>query len=206
LDERWRNLSLIAAAIIVIFAAYFLLPSLVSPQPMSFEDGLLELNSSWAAEGVSFFMSDSGLEQLPKQNLVALKSKTFEFGERVFAQDASEDSIALFSLANVYNLRLEVFLALKELDEAEAVYAFTGNESDEEVCEKVFVLDGVQGSLVALLQKLVAQDSEIDSFELAYPAQFAEAGLVQSRAKIAEVEGTIQSNALLIAEIKEACA
>ena len=199
-------MSLIAIAIVVIFAAYSLLPSLVAPPTVSFDDGLLELNSIWAAEGVSFFLSDSELELIPKQKIVSLKSKTTGFLERISAQPASDDSAALLSLSNVYLARLDVFLALKALDEAEAVYSFTGNESDEEVCAKVSVLDGVQDSLVVLLQKLVGLDSRVGLFELDSPEQSAKAGLIQSRAKLVEVEGTIQSNASLIAEIKEACA
>ena len=206
MDARWRNLSLIAVAIVVAIAAYFLLPSLVSPVSLSFDAGLSELNSIWVAEGVSFFMSDSELEQIPKQKIVSLKSKTTAFRELVSGQPSSDNSAALLALTNIYTVRLDVFLALKELDEAEAVYTFTGNESDEEVCAKVFVLDDIQNSLVALLQKLVGQNSKIDSFESSFPAQFEKADLAKSTAKIAEVEQTIQSNALLIAEIKEGCA
>ena len=64
----------------------------------------------------------------------------------------------------------------------------------------------MQSSLESLQQKLVALDSEIGSFELAHPAQFEKTGLVLSTAKAVEVGETIQSNALLIAEIKGACA
>ncbi|MDP6671323.1 MAG: hypothetical protein QGI60_05950 [archaeon] len=206
MDERWRNLSLIGVAIVVIIVAYTFLPALLAPQPVSFDDGLLELNSIWAAEGVSFFMSDSELEQVSKQDLFFLKAETFEFGERAFAQANSDESIALFSLANVYGVRLNVFITLKELAEAEAVYSFTGNESDEVVCEKVSILDGVQESLVVLQQDLVAQNAELELFELENPAEFEKAGFVLSLAKQAEVEETIQSNALLIAEIKRGCA
>ena len=199
-------MSLIAVAIVIIIAAYSFLPALLAPQPVNFDDGLLDLNSIWAAEGASFFMSDSELEQVSKQDLFFLKAKTFEFGERAFAQASSDESIALFSLANVYGVRLNVFITLKELAEAEAVYSFTGNESNEVICEKVSVLDDVQESLVVLQQDLVAQGAELGLFELENPVEFEKAGLVISLAKQAEVEETIQSNALLIAEIKEGCA
>ena len=87
MDARWRNLLLIVAVIIVAIAAYLFLPFVFPPAPiaipLSFKGGLAELDSIWAAEGASFFMPDSELEQLPKQKILSLQSKTSGFRERV---------------------------------------------------------------------------------------------------------------------------
>jgi len=194
---------LVAVAVVAILAAVFLLPSFA--MPYSFEQGLAELDSIWESEGAGFFLEGTELETLSRSTILGLKSDTLDFKKRVEELSDSEDKSALLMLSDVYFARLNVFLARKDVMVSLEAYAFSGEESDSEVCSRLCVLEGARNALQRLFAELRDFDEKAVDFSLGHNRWFQASGVSPMYAETEHVEQTLIEYEKLVFDVQEAC-
>jgi len=130
MDRRWKNLGILLAIIVAVLAAFLFL-QIPPTQQVTFDSGLSELNQTWSAENIEPYISEEELDTIPREKITELKAKTLAFKNKL-ASATEKEAKALFSLADVYIARLDLFLAVKESIEANKVYAFAGQKTKTE--------------------------------------------------------------------------
>jgi hypothetical protein len=203
---------LIGLIVIVIIVYYFFFMQPIElptgGEPITFEQGLGEMDTIWENHGISLSSVDFNnalpVMDLPESNLQSLRTQLSAYKQGLTAQ--TDDVRALNGLADVYVTGADVLINFKELTAAEENFDITFESDDAEICSKLQHLEEASTVMFTLERNLAILEQKWDNFQSAYPSQAAQtplAGLELDPANFTKANAELSTQ---VNTLKTACA